>query len=151
MRRKDKRIESRDEVIKILRRGHICFLSMVDGGRPYVVPLNYGYAENALFFHSALEGRKIRILGENPDVTFCIVSDYELVRSGNACSWTADYLSVMGTAKASILREQGEKERGLIVIMGHYSDREYDFPGIALEDVALIRVDIETMEGKRGS
>jgi nitroimidazol reductase NimA-like FMN-containing flavoprotein (pyridoxamine 5'-phosphate oxidase superfamily) len=124
---------------------------MVDRGRPYVVPLNYGYAENALFFHSALEGRKIRILGENPDVSFCIVSDYELVRSGNACSWTADYSSVMGAGKAIILREQGEKERGLSVIMGHYSDREYDFSGTVLEDVAVIRVDIETMEGKKSS
>ncbi|MBN2719710.1 MAG: pyridoxamine 5'-phosphate oxidase family protein [Proteobacteria bacterium] len=145
------RIESGDEVVKILRHGHICFLSMVDGKKPYVVPLNYGYAENALFFHSALEGRKIRILGENPDVSFCIVSEYELVRSGNACSWTTDYLSVMGTGKATILREQGEKNRGLTVIMGHYSEREFDFSGAALEDVAVIRVDIETMEGKRGS
>lgn len=151
MRRKDKRIESRDEVVKILRRGHVCFLSMVDGKRPYVVPLNYGYAQNALFFHSAPEGRKIRILRENPDVSFCIVSDYELVRSGNACSWTADYSSVMGAGKAIILREQREKTRGLSVIMGHYSDLEFDFSSAALEDVAVIRVDIDTMEGKKSS
>lgn len=151
MRRKDKRIEGRDEIVKVLRRGHVCFLSMVDAGKPYVVPVNYGYSENALYFHSAPEGRKMRILGESPDVCFSIVSEYELVRSEKACSWTAGYRSVTGTGKARILIDPEEKRRGLSILMGHYSEREFDFSGLPLDDLAVVRVEIEALDGKRGS
>jgi nitroimidazol reductase NimA-like FMN-containing flavoprotein (pyridoxamine 5'-phosphate oxidase superfamily) len=40
-----------------------------DDGRPYVVPLAYGYDGEAVYAHSAI-GRKIRLMRANPLVTF---------------------------------------------------------------------------------
>jgi len=148
MRRKEKRIESKTDLAEILRRGEICYLSMVDNQKPYVVPLNYSYADGALYFHSAPEGRKVDILKKNPEVCFTIVSDYELVRAEKACSWTAEYRSVIGTGKTRILTEPEEKERGLAVFMGQYSGEDYDFSGMSLDNLIVIRVDIETLVGK---
>ena len=129
MRRKEKRIESKTDLA-------------------YVVPLNYGYADGALYFHSAPEGRKVDILKKNSEVCFTVVSDYELVRGEKACSWTAEYRSVIGTGKARILTEPEEKERGLAVFMGQYSGEDYDFSDIPLNNLIVIRVDIETLMGK---
>ncbi len=43
--------------MSILRRGTVLYLAMVDGGRPYVLPLSYGYDGSALYLHCAPAGR----------------------------------------------------------------------------------------------
>jgi len=158
MRRNDKKIESAAELAELLQSGDICHLSMVDDGKPYVIPLNYGYVEGgyleggttngALYFHSAPEGRKLDILRKNPQVCFSIVADHQLIEGVKACSWSANYRSVIGTGKAFILTEPAEKDEGLKVLMAQYSDREYEFSEKDLERVVVIRVEIESLSGK---
>jgi len=148
MRRRDRRIESWEEIVSILRRGEVCFLSMVDDGKPYVVPLNYGYEENALYFHTAPAGRKIDILRRNPGVCFSILDRCELVKGEKACSWSSNYCSVTGTGKARILTSREEVENGLEILMGHYSEEEFDFTGMKLDNIVIIRVEIGTLTGK---
>ena len=121
---------------------------MVDDGKPYVLPLNYGYLDRALYFHSASEGRKIDILRKNSQVCFSIVADHQLVEGVKACSWSASYRSVIGTGTASILTEPAEKDKGLKILMAQYSDRDYEFTGSDLERVVVIRVDIASLSGK---
>jgi nitroimidazol reductase NimA-like FMN-containing flavoprotein (pyridoxamine 5'-phosphate oxidase superfamily) len=148
MRRNDKRIESAAELAELLRSGEVCHLSMVDDGKPYIVPLNYGYVDGVLYFHSAPEGRKIDILRKNPQVCFSVVADHQLIEGVKACSWSASYRSVIGTGIASILTEPAEKKVGLNILMAQYSDREYEFSDWDLERVVVIRVEIEEMSGK---
>ncbi len=158
MRRNDKKIESTAELAELLQSGDICHLSMVDDGKPYVIPLNYGYIEGgyleggttngALYFHSAPEGRKLDILRKNPQVCFSIVADHQLIEGVKACSWSASYRSVIGTGKAFILTEPAEKDEGLKILMAQYSDRDYEFSEKDLERVVVIRVEIEEMSGK---
>ena len=148
MRRNDKKIESESDIIEILRRGEICYLSMVDEGKAYAIPLNFGYADGALYFHSAPEGRKIDVLKRDPEVCFTIIADYSIVRGEKACSWSAKYSCVIGTGKARILTDPEDKKKGLAILMGQYSNEESDFAGIDLENVAVIRVEIETLTGK---
>ncbi|MCK5352695.1 pyridoxamine 5'-phosphate oxidase family protein [bacterium] len=148
MRRSDKQIKDLAELEAILRSAQICHLSMVDEGKPYVVPLNFGYEDNALYFHSAPEGRKINILRKNPEVCFSVVARHEIVVSERACSWTAEFSSVTGTGKAAILTDRAVKEKGLTVLMSQYSDEKYDFSDEELDGVVVIRVEIEEMAGK---
>ncbi|NOY86741.1 MAG: pyridoxamine 5'-phosphate oxidase family protein [Deltaproteobacteria bacterium] len=148
MRRSDKQIIDITGIEAVVRSGEICHLAMVDKGRPYVVPVNYGYANGALYFHSAPAGRKINILRKNPDVCFSIVSNHGLVKNERACSWSAKYRSVIGTGRAVILDDRIEKEKGLSILMKQYSDQEYDFSGEDLTGVVVIRVKIEEMKGK---
>lgn len=148
MRRTDRQIRDNIDLESILRSARICHLSMVDDGRPYVVPLNFGYEDGALYFHSAPEGRKIDVLGRNPDVCFSIIAEHELVTNERACSWTARFRSVTGTGKASILTDRQEKEKGLTVLMSQYSNCEYDFSQENLDRVVVIKVRVEGMTGK---
>jgi nitroimidazol reductase NimA-like FMN-containing flavoprotein (pyridoxamine 5'-phosphate oxidase superfamily) len=149
MHRSEKQITDIAELKSILSKGTVCFLSMVDDGMPYVVPLNYGYDGKDLYFHSAPEGRKIDMLGKNPDVCFCVVGRCELVPGEKACSWSTRYSSVIGTGRARILTDQEEKEKGLAILMRQYSDKEYDFTGMKLEGVSVIKVEIEEISGKQ--
>ena len=149
MRRSERQISDSVEIEHILRSGSICYLSMVDDGRPYVVPLNYGYRDGNLYLHSAPVGRKISILKENPEVCFSIVARHEIFVSERACSWTTRYSSVIGTGRARIVTERRDVEKGLIVLMGQYSDKAYDFPREDLSGLVVIRVEIEEMTGKR--
>ena len=65
MRRKEKEIKDKKEIEQIFKEAHVCRLGMVDGKIPYIVPMNFGYRDNILYFHSALSGRKIDILKNN--------------------------------------------------------------------------------------
>ena len=148
MRRSDKQITDIADLEAILHSAQICHLSMVDDGKPYVVPINFGYEEGTLYFHSAPEGRKIDVLKQNPEVCFSVVARHEIVVSERACSWTAEFSSVTGTGKAAILTDRAVKEKGLTVLMSQYSDEKYDFSDEDLDGVVVIRVEVQEMTGK---
>ena len=61
MRRKEKEIKDKKEIEQIFKYSHVCRLGIFDGKMPYIVPMNFGYRDNILYFHSALEGRKVDI------------------------------------------------------------------------------------------
>ena len=70
MRRKDKEITSRAVIDEILGRAVVCRLALNDEGSPHIVPVNFGYAGNTLYFHSAPSGRKIDLILGEPRATF---------------------------------------------------------------------------------
>jgi hypothetical protein len=70
MRRKDKEIADPNKIEAVLNQAQIIHLAMLDGDRPYIVPLNFGYAENTLYFHCAREGKKIDLINRNNTVCF---------------------------------------------------------------------------------
>ncbi len=148
MRRLDRKVTNPIELESIFRSSTLCHLAMIDEGRPYIVPMNFGYADGALYLHSAPVGRKISVLKENPEVCFSIVARHEIVENERACSWTARLSSVIGTGRARIVTEKREVEKGLTVLMAQYSDKTYDFSGEDLDGVVIIRVEIETLTGK---
>lgn len=58
MRRKDKEIKDQALLESILVKATICRLAMSENNMPYVVPLNFAYADGHLYPHSAREGQK---------------------------------------------------------------------------------------------
>ena len=66
MRRKDREIQDVGDIIKIIEKCKFARIALSQNNIPYIVPMNYGYTfENnklTLFFHSALEGKKIDII-----------------------------------------------------------------------------------------
>ena len=43
MRRRDREVTELNEIIHILDSGKVLHLGLVDQGKPYIVPMNYGY------------------------------------------------------------------------------------------------------------
>ena len=150
MRRKEKEITDQSEIDAIIRRSQVCRLGLVDEGLAYIVPLCFGYADNALFFHSATEGRKIEILRRNNQVCFEIDSQKEIVNTGIPCDWKNSYESVIGFGIASVVEDHDEKIFGLNVLVNHYAPGiSYEFPGKNVKRTTVIKIEISEMTGKR--
>ena len=150
MRRKEKEIKSKEEIESVIKKALVCRLGMADESGPYIVPLSFGYREGSLFFHSAKEGRKLDILRKNNKVCFEIDTDHEIVESEKACKWGMKYKSVIGFGNAFIIEDMESKKTALDVIMGHYSGRSFEFEEKEMNRFVIIKVEIESMTGKKG-
>jgi nitroimidazol reductase NimA-like FMN-containing flavoprotein (pyridoxamine 5'-phosphate oxidase superfamily) len=83
---------------------------MIDNDIPYIVPLNYGYFENAIYFHSAPLGRKIDILKRNNKVCFEIEYASELIKRELACDWGTKYRSLIAYGTIEIISDFEKKK-----------------------------------------
>ena len=149
MRRKDKAIGEFAEIEQIVRKSLVCRLALAEEGQPYIVPLSFGFKNSTLYFPSAPEGRKIEMLRKNSKVCFEFDLDHEVVADEEACKWGMKYRSVIGFGKASIVEDIHEKKQGLNAIMEHYSGCIYDYPEAAINNTLVIKVEIESMTGKK--
>ena len=149
MRRKDKEISDASDLNAILKKAKVCRLGMVDGDRPYMVPLCFGFQGEALYFHSALNGQKINCLKKNPNVCFEFDIIAEPKASEEPCSWTMQYQSVIGFGKAVFVDDLDEKHEALNIIMAQYSDQQFQFPEDKVKATAVIKVNIDSMTGKQ--
>ena len=59
MKRQDKEIQNRQLIDEIISQALVCRLGLCRDNQPYVVPLNFGYDGQRLYFHSAQKGMKI--------------------------------------------------------------------------------------------
>lgn len=150
MRRADKEVIDLKIIDAVLQEALVCRLAMVNEGEPYLVPMNFAYRDNCLYFHSAPEGTKIDILRRNPRVCFEVETRVELAPSEKACNWSIRYFSVVGFGTASIVEDLEEKRRGLQYIMEKHSGRtDWQFDDRVLDTMILLRVSIEHMTGKK--
>jgi uncharacterized protein len=149
MRRSDKEIKSREEIEAVIKKATVCRLGLCDGDMPYVVPVNFGFQGNSLFFHSARDGRKLDIIRRNNNICFETDTDQEFVQAEKGCGWSMKYRSVIGFGKAFFVENPADKIAALKIIMAHYSDKEYDFSESDADKVAIVRIDIESLTGKK--
>jgi uncharacterized protein len=148
MRRKDKEITSKKEIEKVIRSSLVCRLAMADHDQPYIVPLCFGLAKNALYFHCAPEGRKLEILRNNPSVCFEFDSGVQLVPGKKPCDIGMKYKSVIGSGIASVVSNEAERKRGLRAVVRQYSKTSGAFSPQKLARTLILKVDILEMTGK---
>ncbi|MEZ4526828.1 MAG: pyridoxamine 5'-phosphate oxidase family protein [Desulfobacterales bacterium] len=150
MNRKDKEIQKQSEIFCIIENAAVCRLGIFGEEYPYIVPLCFGYEDNALYFHSANKGKKIDLLKKNPKVCFEMDMDHEVKILSKTCAWGMRYQSVVGFGECEFLESDEEKRHGLDVIVRHYSpDVSSDYTDTALNHTAVFRVHIRSMSGKR--
>ncbi|MCX7031284.1 MAG: pyridoxamine 5'-phosphate oxidase family protein [Spirochaetes bacterium] len=149
MRKAKKEITDRAELVEILSRAEVLFLALHDTPAPYVIPLNFAYADGALWFHCALEGTKLDLIRRDPRVGFSAVADARLVTGPAACDFTSTGRSVVGRGTARIVVEPGERRRGLDVLMHHYGMERPNYRPDSFERTCVVRVAVEELRGKR--
>ena len=149
MRKKDKEITDIKEIEKIIKKAIRCRIGLVDNDEPYVVPVCFGYERSALYFHGALEGRKVELIKKNNRICFEIDTDVEVVKSEKPCGWTMKYRSVIGVGRAYILESDQEKSHGLRLIMRQYTGGDFSFPKSTLDRTSVVKVDIRRISGKQ--
>jgi len=85
-------IESREEMEELLREEEIGYLGLSLDGEPYVVPLNYSYADGKIYFHCGLKGKKLVCMTANPQVCFTVAVSWRRFASTpgeTRAMWTA--------------------------------------------------------------
>lgn len=149
MRRKNNEITDPLIIEEILRTARIVRLAMSDAGEPYLVPLNYGYCDGALYIHCAKEGRKIDILRYYPRVCFEIEGTHQLVTGPKACDWTMKYRSLIGYGRVEILELTEDKIAGLDILMRHFGKTDNTFQAEHVENIFILKLNIESVTGKQ--
>ena len=150
MRRKDREITDKNEIEKILKEAFVCHLGLVDGNKPYVVPMNYAYKDGCIFIHCAAEGRKIDLIRANNSVCFEMeITTPEIVKNGDQpCNWGTKFRSVIGSGHAVFLTDNEEKKAALKAIVARFDSRDLSFDHGDFSVTTVIRIDIEEMAGK---
>ncbi len=133
----------------IIRKAQVCRLGLIDNNEPYIVPLNFGYRDNVLYFHTSPRSRKLDLIRKCTRVCFEMDILLGPVPADDPCEWSMRYQSVVGFGKASIVEDAEAKRAALAVIMDHYTQGPYEFPDNKVAITAVIRVDIERMTGKQ--
>lgn len=151
MRRNDKECKDRAEIESFLQKARVVQVAFnTDGEAPYIVPLNFYYSENAIYVHSAMEGRKIELLKENPEAGFCVNEMIKIAPPADPstpCAAGTRYQSVVGTASAVFL-ENG-KEKILKKLLAKYTAlQDVEFKEYYMSNVAVIRFDIKEISYK---
>jgi nitroimidazol reductase NimA-like FMN-containing flavoprotein (pyridoxamine 5'-phosphate oxidase superfamily) len=149
MRRKDKEIEDAKEIGSIISRSDVCRIALSENNSPYIVPLCFGYRDNCLYFHSAADGKKIDIIKKNNTVCFEFDIHEGLIKSENPCDWDMKYHSVVGSGKAFFIEDPEEKTRALNIIAEHYSNDAHEYQKKSVDNVTVIKVEIENITGKK--
>ncbi len=149
MRRQDKEITQPEMIVRIIKEAQVCRLGMCMENVPYVVPLSFGYDGENIYFHTAMEGRKLDFLAANNRVCFELEHEVAVLpHDTQACRWSYSFYSVIGYGIVEELTDEAQRLRGLQQVMQHYSGREWDLQAEHLAKVRVWRLRIESLSGK---
>lgn len=117
MRRKDRRI-TEAEALSILEKSEYGVLSTASPNHePYGVPLNYCVIGKSIYFHCALEGRKLDHIAATRKVSFCVVGATRILPDQFGTQY--ECCIVEGSASEAV---GAEKQRALEGLLHKYSE-----------------------------
>ena len=152
MRRREREIKDTDTIVSIIEHMKTIRVAFETDDVPYIVPLSFGFEQSGddfvFYLHSAEEGRKIDLIRRNPDVGFEMDECLRIKGGDEACSWTAEYVSVIGTGTLELLEEPDDKKHGIEVLMSSMTGKPFVIPDSALPHVAVLRLAVKTISAK---
>jgi nitroimidazol reductase NimA-like FMN-containing flavoprotein (pyridoxamine 5'-phosphate oxidase superfamily) len=154
MRRKQREVSDQQQQKTIIDRARVCRVAMVDAGKPYVIPMSFGYRikkdQFVFYLHCAKEGRKNEILKVNPQVCIEVDTMGELIAGDTGCDYSCRFESFIGFGEAVFVRDDDEKKIALEAIMEHQTGRgDFTFEEKVLAVTQVIKVSLHTASGKR--
>ncbi len=148
---KNREIKLKEEIERIIKSCEFCNVAMVDlVGKPYVIPMNFGYSNNCIFLHSSASGKKIDILKKKNAVCVSFSTDHMLRWQSEkvACSYSMKYRSVLAIGEVEFVDDKEEKISALNEIMKQYTDKEYKYSEPSVKEVMVFKVNIKKFEGR---
>ena len=153
MRRKDRELTNKSDIVEILETADCCRIALSTEGAPYIVPLNYGYeyADSlVLYFHSAKAGRKLDLIRQNNIAGFEIDCRHELETADACCDWSMKYSSIIGSGVIDFVNDVEAKVKGLDLLMRHYGFKgETAYPPAMLGQTTVLRMQVTQLSAKR--
>lgn len=152
IRRKEKAIETEEEMMTILERAKYVTIAMCQDNEPYLVTLSHGFdrEKRCIYFHCAREGKKIDILNENSTVWGQAIDDNGYVEG--ACDHLWATTQFRGTV--SFIENPAEKKHALHIMIHQLEPNpqkviETQITAKSLKRVNIGRIDIDYMSGKK--
>ena len=152
MTKRELQINDEGRIRGILDTAKVLHLGLAVDNEPYVVPMNYGYVmENGklvLYLHSAVRGKKLDMIRQNPRVFFALDCDRIPFEGEKPCQYGLSYASVMGRGSAHIVEDVEEKKRAMSVLMKTQTEKDFTFEDRLVSIVAVIRIDVAEYTAK---
>lgn len=147
LRRKDRAI-TEEEAMALLSRAEYGVLSTVsENGEPYGVPLNFCTIDRCIYFHCAVEGRKIDNIKQNKSVSFCTVGNIEILPD----QFGTKYESVIVSGEVEEVFDDN-KQIALEGLLHKYSPDYFDkglkYIEALREKTRVFKITINSLSGK---
>ena len=146
MTKRERQITDEKQIREILDTAKILHLGLAVDNEPYVVPMNYGYTMEGgnltLYLHSALRGKKLDMIRENPRVFFEMDCDLVPFEGKVPCQYGIAYSSLMGRGTARIIEGVEEKKKAMSILMKTQTEKDFLFEDRLVSIVAVIRIDV---------
>lgn len=147
--RNNKRQMTAAQATVLLETGEYGILSVcAEEGQPYGVPLSYVAFDRVIYFHCALEGHKLRLMGANPKVCFTVVGKTQVLPS----QFSTKYESIIVFGEGALVEQEKEKRMALELLLKKYSPdflREgMDYIDKAITKTHVYKIIIRHMTGK---
>jgi len=143
-------VKSLKQIENILRSETMGFLGLSADGKPYVVPLTYGYADGKILFHCALKGKKLDLIKKNPQVCFTVAKQSgKICRHPHGARCRADHDSVICYGKACIAKTMEERRTILNTFNRCLQPDTKELPLDAVSRCHAVEIKISRMTGRR--
>lgn len=142
-------IEDINEKISMLSSMEVLRLGLVDDeGYAYIVPVNFAYDNNKLYFHTGIKGKKIPLLKKG-SISFQADINDGLKTADTACGHSCYFRTVYGKGRVEFLKTIEEKTYALDLLMEKYTGKKYhEFPEKVLNITEVICIHILDLEAR---
>ena len=151
-------IKSYDKIKEFLSQEHVGRIASIDeNDYPQIIPMNFAFANDAIYMHSYTRGEKLDNISRNDKVGFEVDRELEFLPSyfshpTDASQADTLYISVVIKGKAVFVEDDEEKAFGLNELMKKYQPEGNYIPiqnnDLVLDEVAVIKVIPESLKGK---
>ncbi|MFA5577036.1 MAG: pyridoxamine 5'-phosphate oxidase family protein [Tissierellaceae bacterium] len=170
MRRKDREM-SREFGLGIIDKSRYGLLSMVDGDMPYGLPLSIVRDGDNLYFHSAMEGRKVELLAQYPNVSLAFVGEVrvpdnytrdeldEIIKDQaripllTSSVFTTEFESAIVRGRVHLVEDREEEIKAMMLICQKYTPSKMEYFDLAVESglkrAYVYRIEIDEITAKR--
>ncbi|WP_027409064.1 pyridoxamine 5'-phosphate oxidase family protein [Anoxybacteroides tepidamans] len=123
-------LECKDEakIAAFLSTAATGYLGLSDGQDPYVVPLNFVWWNGAIYFHGAMEGRKMEVLKRNDRACFTVSEHFGTMVHPVPANTDTGYMSVMLFGKAEIVTDLNEATAAMQQLLDKYVPGYFSAP-----------------------
>lgn len=129
LRRDSKEVKDLDRIDQILSTSRVGYLGLYDREGTYVVPLNFTWHNNKIYFHGSNQGRKIDGIKNNNIITcFTVSQEYGTIADPVPAETGTSYFSAMVFGRVSIVKSLEEATSALQSMLDKYVPGYYPNP-----------------------
>lgn len=171
MRRKDREMD-KDFAFDVIDKSTYGVISMIDqNNEPYGLPLSMVRYNDNLYFHSAMEGRKVNVLKENSIVSVTFVGEVKVPENFTSeeleeiskdeskavvlisSVFTTEYESVVIKGRVRLVEDKLEKIKAMKLICEKYTPDKMNYfdkaIGVGLKRTSVYKIEMNEIKAKR--